>query len=543
MLEGFVPVPDEFARRYREAGAWEGHSLGWYVDDWARRFGDREAVTDGRVRLSYRQLSDVSTHLARHLRRQGIQPRARVLVQFPNVIDFLVLLFALFKADIIPVLALPAHREFEINKLIEHADAVGYAFATGLEDYDFSPMAGRIASQNPRVRYLLSETSSRLLDTIALDVLMQRPSGEVELHEPDPDDVALFLLSGGTTGVPKIIPRTHNDYAYNFRKCGAACGFTSETVYLAALSMAHNFPLGSPGLLATLQNGGRVVVAPDAKTDTAFRLMVKERVSVTAVVPAIAIRWAESDNVPSRDELRLQVLQVGGARLAVEAARRVRQRLGCQIQQVFGMAEGLINVTSLDDPDDVIDLTQGRPVSPLDEVLIVDTFDRPVPHGEAGHLLARGPYTIRGYYKAGAVNQDSFTEDGYYRTGDIVRWHASGNLVVEGRAKDLINRGGEKISAEEVENLLLAHPAVLECAVVAMPDPVLGERICAYVIPRHGTHLTLEMLTRHLNERGMAKYKWPERLEMVDRWPLTAVGKVNKKVLREQLRDKLNASS
>jgi 2,3-dihydroxybenzoate-AMP ligase len=203
------------------------------------------------------------------------------------------------------------------------------------------------------------------------------------------------------------------------------------------------------------------------------------------------------------------------------------------------MAEGLINVTSPDDPDEVIDETQGRPISPFDEVLIVDSFDRRVPLGQSGHLLTRGPYTIRGYYKADDVNKESFTADGYYRTGDIVHWDNSGNLVVDGRAKDLINRGGEKISAEEVENLLLAHPGVLECAVVAMPDAVLGERVCAYVIPRSGVELSLESITRHLAEHGVAKYKWPERLEFIDRWPLTAVGKIDKKVLRQQLRDKL----
>lgn len=540
MLDGFVPFPEAEARRYRDAGLWEGRALGWYVDDWARRYGAKEALSDGSTRLTYEDLAQMSTVLAHHLRDLGINPRDRVLVQLPNVIEFVILLFALLKADVIPVLALPAHREFEVMKLIEHAQAVGYVFSAGSPEFDYADMASRIVKEHPGVRYLLTDHASERgsLATVAIDELLARAGHpKPPLAQPDAADVAILLLSGGTTGVPKIIPRTHNDYAYNFRQSGLVSQFTDKTVYLTALSMAHNFPLGSPGILATFSHGGRVVVAADAKPETVFPLMVQEGVTVTAVVPAIAIRWAESDQVPSPDVLTLQLMQVGGSRLAPEAARRVRQRFRCQLQQAFGMAEGLINLTSPQDPDPVIDETQGRPMSPFDEVVIADAFDRPVPPGQSGHLLTRGPYTIRGYYRADAVNQESFTQDGYYRTGDIVHWDASGNLVVDGRAKDLINRGGEKISAEEVENLLLAHPSVLECAVVAMPDAVLGERACAFVIPREGVEVTLEAVTGHLAERGVAKYKWPERLEVMDQWPLTAVGKINKQVLRQRLQN------
>ena len=544
MLEGFTPVPEVQARRYRSAGVWEGRPLGCYVDDWAQRYGKRIALTDGAIQWSYEDIAALSTRLAQQLRARGLRPRDRVLIQLPNVVEFVILIFAMFKADLIPVLALPAHREFEITKLMEHAEAVGYAVPAKSPDFDYSAMAERIVAGNSRVKFLLTDGPRENRPSWSIAELLEEELSDLQpLQRPDPADVALFLLSGGTTGVPKIIPRTHNDYAYNFRQCGAVCHFGPDTTYMASLSMAHNFPLGSPGILATFHAGGRVVVARDARPETAFPLMISEGVTVTAVVPAIAIRWAESDLVPSAEHLKLKLLQVGGARLAAEAARRLRQALGCQIQQVFGMAEGLINVTSPDDPDQVIDETQGRPISPFDEVLVVDAFDRPVPPGENGHLLTRGPYTIRGYYRAGTVNEESFTPDGYYRTGDIVHWDASGNLVVEGRANDLINRGGEKISAEEVENLLLAHPGVLECAVVAMPDSVLGERACAYVIPRSGVELTLASLTSHLAATGVAKYKWPERLEITDRWPLTAVGKINKKALRQQLSDKLEATS
>ena len=236
------------------------------------------------------------------------------------------------------------------------------------------------------------------------------------------------------------------------------------------------------------------------------------------------------------------MLQVGGARLADELARKVRPVLGRTLQQVFGMAEGLLNYTRLDDPDDVVCTTQGRPMCPDDEVRLVDELDQDVPDGEPGSLLTRGPYTPRGYYRAAEQNARAFTADGWYRTGDIVPPHApTGNLVVEGRDKDMINRGGEKISAEEVENLVYQLPAVAQVAAVAMPDPQLGERVCVYVVPRPRPPLTLEEIRSFMDASGVARFKLPEHLVLVDELASTKVGKIDKKALRADIADRLAA--
>jgi 2,3-dihydroxybenzoate-AMP ligase len=268
-------------------------------------------------------------------------------------------------------------------------------------------------------------------------------------------------------------------------------------------------------------------------------------------VPALAIRWLEANAAERFDLSSLEVLQVGGARLVPEVARRIGPAIGCRVQQVFGMAEGLLNYTRLDDPAGVVVETQGRPLAPADELLIVGPDGEPVADGEPGELLTRGPYTIRGYYRAEAHNANAFTHEGFYRTGDIVRRDAGGNLTVEGRAKDLINRGGEKISAEEIENLLLAHPAVEEAAAVAMPHPVLGEQTCAYLVLRPESpgvrgcppedSVDLAAVSAYLDSRGVARFKWPERLEIVAALPLTNVGKVDKKKLRDDIAAKLAA--
>ncbi|WP_143137550.1 AMP-binding protein, partial [Burkholderia ubonensis] len=238
----------------------------------------------------------------------------------------------------------------------------------------------------------------------------------------------------------------------------------------------------------------------------------------------------------------LELVQVGGARFDPALAARAADGFGAQLQQVFGMAEGLVNYTRLDDPRELVTGTQGRPISPDDEIRIVDDDDRPVAPGEVGHLLTRGPYTIRGYYEAHAHNARAFTADGFYRTGDRVRVTATGHLIVEGRAKDQVNRGGEKIPAEEIEHLLLAHPGVVDAALVPMPDPYLGERSCAYVIRGTPAPGAAELI-RFVREQGVAAFKVPDRIEFVDVFPKTPVGKIDKRALRERIASQLSAAA
>ncbi|MCA3823095.1 MAG: AMP-binding protein, partial [Burkholderia sp.] len=308
------------------------------------------------------------------------------------------------------------------------------------------------------------------------------------------------------------------------------------------LPMAHNFTLCCPGTIGALLAGGRVVTTARPEPDQSFALIAQERVTHTALVPPLALLWLDEQPQRQADLSSLRVLQVGGARLMDHAAERVTPVLGCRLQQVFGMAEGLICCTRLDDSPERIAHTQGRPVSEADEVRIVDEAGAPVAPGEIGELQVRGPYTIRCYYRLADHNAAAFTADGFYRSGDRVRRTADGDLVVEGRDKDQINRGGEKVSAEEVENLLLAHPQVHDAAVVAMPDPMLGERTCAFVVARAPapTRLTLK---RYLRDCGLAAFKIPDRIEFMPRFPETGIGKTSKKSLRDLLRRQLQAAA
>lgn len=531
-LPGCPAWPEEFAARYRAAGYWRGETFGELLRAWAARSGEHTAVVDGDSRWSYRELDERAGRLAAGFARLGLRPRDRVVVQLPNTAAFFEVCFGLFRLGALPVLALPAHRSAEIGAFCAFTDAAAYIIPARHAGYDYRALARQVRARCPGLAHVIVAGDPD--EFTALDDLRGAPA---ELPEPRPGDVALFQLSGGSTGVPKLIPRTHDDYIYSLRASAEICRLDASSVYLAALPVAHNFPLSSPGALGALCAGGTVVLARSPSPDETFALIERERVSVTALVPPLAQLWVEAAATAAADLSSLRLLQVGGARLSPEVARWVRPGLGCQLQQVYGMAEGLVCYTRLDDPEEAVLHSQGRPISPDDEIRVVDEDGRPVAPGQVGQLLTRGPYTVRGYYRAEQQNAQSFTPDGFYRTGDLVRLRPDGGLSVEGRAKDQINRGGEKIAAAEIEQHLLAHPGVRDAALVALPDPFLGERSCAVVIPRGDPPSGGELLG-FLRQRGLAAYKLPDRVVFAESLPRTAVGKVNKPLLVEEVRSK-----
>ncbi|MFV2174387.1 (2,3-dihydroxybenzoyl)adenylate synthase [Actinomadura sp. LOL_016] len=534
-----IPWPAETAARYRAAGCWLGRPLGEHMWRWADAWGDRVAVVDGDVRLTFRELAVRADALARGLAGHGLGRGDTVLVQLPNRWDFVVTALACFRLGVAPVMMLPPHREYELTSIGRHVAAKALIVPDRWRGFDHRALAHRVAAALPEPPLVVVMGGGPRPGDVAGHELILR-DGDVagrrrwlDERAPDPGDVALFLLSGGTTGVPKLINRTHDDYEYNMRCSAAACGFGPGTVYLAVLPIGHNFPLGSPGVFGALSSGGRAVLLPSPRSDAVFAAIEAERVTATSAVPAVALSWAEAAAASRRDLSSLRHVHVGGSMLSPEVAATIGPALGCRLQQVYGMAEGLICYTRPDAPDEIAHATQGRPVSPYDELLVVDHEGRPVPAGAIGELLTRGPYTPRGYFGAPAQNRESFTPDGWYRTGDLVRITAEGNVVVCGRSKDLINRAGEKIAAGEIETLVQELPQVAEAAAVAVPDPAVGERVCLVVRLHPGHALTLAEVAGALTARGLAAFKIPERLEILDRLPHTPVGKPDKPALRD----------
>jgi 2,3-dihydroxybenzoate-AMP ligase len=538
-LDGITPYPQEFAERYRALGYWEDRTLGQWFDDTCERFSERVALVAGTEQITYRQLAERVERLALHLLEQGLRPLDRFVMQLPNIPEFVYLYFALQKVGVIPIMTLPLHRYTEIEQFVRLSEAVGYAIPEHLGDFSLVEMALRLQQEHPCLRrvFVVGETDQP--GWVSLTRLVQAesglPRGRLDEINVDPTLPALFQLSGGTTGVPKLIPRTHNDYLYNSKMTVAINDIHPDDALLVVLPLSHNFPLANPGLQSFMMRGARTALSTSTHPVDLFKRIAQERITHLELVPALLIRMLSDPALNDFDLSSLRVINTGGQKLQTEVKRRTEEMIpSCKVQEVFGMAEGLICYVRLDDPDEVRYETAGRPVSPGDEIRLVDEQGNEVPDGAIGELFTRGPYTLRGYYRVPEYNARTFTADGFYKTGDLMRRHPSGNYIVEGRKKDLINRGGEKISAEEVENLILAHPAVLNVACVPMPDAQLGERMCAFVVLRPGMTLTLQELTSFLLGKEIARFKLPERLEVLEELPLSRVGKVMKQALVEQ---------
>jgi 2,3-dihydroxybenzoate-AMP ligase len=546
MLDGVVPFPPEFAKRYRERGYWADKSLAEEFEVVFKRFASRIALIDRDKSITYAELDRLSTNLALHLLEAGFVPLDRVVVQLPNVAEFVILYFALQKIGCIPIAALVTHRFAEISQFVELSGAKACVIPEAHGDCDYAEIVNRIRKQIPTLKYgiLLGERRDGFLslpEMIATPAKLPAPAIS-KLHF-DATDPAVFQLSGGTTGIPKLIPRTHNDYAYNSKVAASVCGVTGDSILLIVLPIAHNLPLACPGIQGFMFHGGSVVVSMSARPEDMCALIEKHRVTHVKVVPALLIRLLNDPAVKNYDLSSLRYIQSGGQRLQPEVRLLSRKLIpSAFVQENFGMSEGLLMFVRIDDPEDVRLETVGRPVSPDDEVKILDDDDNEVPFGEVGELCCRGPYTLRGYFGVPEYNARTFTSDGFYRSGDLMRQHPSGNYMVEGRKKDLINRGGEKISAEEVENLILSHPAVKNVACIAVPDPDLGERMCACVLLKDGAELRFEALKTFLMGKEIAKYKLPERLEILADFPLSTFGKVSKKRLAEMISPKVAAA-
>jgi 2,3-dihydroxybenzoate-AMP ligase/malonyl CoA-acyl carrier protein transacylase len=533
-----APDGADRADRYRRAGYWTGETLApALLAVAAGRPPEQPALIGDSGTVTYGALAGRVAGAAHVFAAAGIGPGDRVIVHLPNSPELAVVLLALWQRGAVPVTALPAYREHELEHLAATSGAAAIAVGGWSRSRREDPLAvaRRVRERQPGLATLVVVSCG---DTVA-----ELGAGEVALpgsatateappvpSPPTGGSLALLLVSGGSTGMPKLVPRTHDDYLYNARISAEIGDLGTDTVYLAGLPAAHNFTLGCPGIIGTLLAGGSVVFSPRPDADAIVAAIAEHGVTATAAVPSLATaigRYArgKGERMPS-----LRILQVGGARLLPDAARALLADIGPRVQQVYGMAEGLLCFTRPGDPEEVVVQTQGRPASPADELRIVGPDGGAVDPGLTGELWTRGPYTISAYHGGGGT---AFTPDGWFRTGDLVRLHPTGNLVVEGRIKDVINRAGETVAAGEIELLVARHPAVAEVAAVPAGAADGGETIGVVVVvaPGHPAPSLLD-LRRFLDGQRVARHKFPERLVVLQAMPRTPAGKPDKALLR-----------
>jgi 2,3-dihydroxybenzoate-AMP ligase len=542
MLAGFVPWPSDEVARWKAAGWRDGRRIFDIVRGAAARWPDKVAVIEGQRSMTYSQVAAQAERLASALADTGLKPLDRVVMQLPNSVEFVIAFLAVTRLGAIPVMALRAHRHSEVRHFIEASGAVAYMVPGVFHQFDYRQLGQELQRDCPTLQNVFVLDDPLPGQASLRELIEHGTVASSVCPEADPDDVALMLLSGGTTSLSKLIPRTHDDYVLNARLCAQAAGFDEHTVFLALLPLGHNYNLASPGMLGVFCFGGTLVIGNGTEAEQVFPLIQQHRVTAMAAAVPLITSWLNSE-VPKRHDLgSLRVVQNGGAALAPELRRRIRSQWGATPQEIYGTAEGLINMTRLDDPDDRLFGSSGAPVCDDDEIKVVDENGLEVADGELGELLTRGPYTIRGYFNAPDKNLEAFTRDGFYRMGDYVRKRGR-YVYAEGRKKDLINRGGEKISCEEVENLIFKHPKVQQVALVAMPDPVFGEKACAFVVAKPGEQLGFDELIAFLKSQRIASFKLPERLELVDHFPTSLVGKILKRQLRDMIAERVKTEA
>jgi len=544
-----MPSPEEAVKEYYAKHWWLGLTFGDILDQAADIYPHREALVTERMRLTYDQFRKKVNQVAIAFLELGIKKEDKVLIQLPNWEEFFFVFFALHKIGAVAVLGLPRHAEREVEYLCALTEAVAWVVPSRYKKIEYPPLVKSIQSKSLNLKWTIVIGDDVPEGCLSFNEMVSRvkmekyPDDYLEHYRPDPLDVANILLTGGTTGLPKGVPRTHNDHICNGYYWMRAWERTSYDNCLIATPVGHNLAHVC-AIYPMVIAGGKLTVITSTASKEILETIEAEKITCLTLVPAQLATLLNEPSLGKYNLSSLQSIQSGGAHVAPELVKGVYEKIGCHFSNDFGMAEGPCSCTRRGDPEEIVRTTVGIPLCPYDQFKIVDENEEEVPMGTEGELVAKGPGVFTGYYKAEEENRKVFTHDGFFRTGDLGKMiNKEGYLRITGRKKDIIIRGAENISATEVEELILTHTSVEDTAVVGMPDPILGERVCAYLKLAKDKMLSFDELISHLRQKGASVLLLPERLEIVEELPLTNVGKVDKKSLREWIGAKLRDES
>lgn len=543
--------------RYREAEVekytkyrwWLGVTFSDLLDKAADLYPKKEALIDDRVRLTYGELRERVDRLAIGLLHLGLGKGDTVLLQLPNWAEFVFSYFALQKIGCIPVLLISGYRRLEVSHLSRLTETKAWIVPDVYRKMDYLSFIGEVKKENPQLQYTISvrAQSQDGIFTTSLERIMERELSDEDQHQlvarrPDPNDVAHILPSGGTTGLPKGIPRTHNDYICNAEYVAKIGEMSSHDIWLVAAPVGHNLGL-LVGVTGWIFMAAKLVLLDSTRPEDICATIQGEKVSFMPIVPSLLKRILDLERLGEYDLSSLKKISAGGEASSPELVWKAYEKIGCTYINEFGMSEGLLCRTRLDDDIETISTTVGKPCCPYDEVKILDDGGRELPLNRDGELAAKGPGIFAGYLKNPEENRKSFTKDGFFRTGDLARIDDSGNIRITGRIKDIIIRGGENISPAQVEDLLISFPGVADAAVIGIKDKQLGEKVCAYIRPVPGAKLDPEEIKKFMESRGASKLLIPERFEFIDSLPMTQAGKHDKKALREDIKRRTGSIS
>jgi 2,3-dihydroxybenzoate-AMP ligase len=543
-LKGLPKHRAEDAQRYNRYRWWMGLTLGDVLDRFADVFPEKEAVVDDQRRLTGAEVRDRANRLAVSFARLGIEKGDSVLLQLPNWSEYVIAYFAMQKIGAIPVILISGYRQLEVSHLGQLTQAKAWIVPDVYRKLDYLSFIDDVRHQNPQLEHVISVRAQEAGKpfTASLESLMElklSPSdlGLLEKRRPEPTEVSHVLPSGGTTGLPKGIPRTHNDYISNVEFLHKGWEMHPGDTALIVVPVGHNLALLN--VVGSFLFGFKLVLADSTRPSDICSLIQDEKVTYMPTVPSLVRRIIELPEIGNYDLGSLKKISAGGEPSTPDLIREVYERLRCTYINEFGMSEGLLCRTSLRDDIETICNTVGKPCCPYEDVRILDGKGNPLPANVDGELAAKGPGIFAGYLKNPEENKKSFTADGFFRTGDQARMDERGCLKITGRIKDIIIRGGENISPGQIEDLLCSHPDIAEAAVIGMPDKEVGERVCAYVRLAPGCVADSDAIRRFMENKGASKLLIPEHFVFVEALPMTQAGKHDKKALRRDIEQRL----
>ena len=546
LLDGFIPYRKEEAERYNRLQWWAGLTFGDILDRAADLYPNKEAFVDSESRLTFAQARDRVNRLAIGLMNLGIEPTERVLVQLPNWNEFVYVYFALQKIGAIDVLLIDRYRQYEINYLFQLTGATTWVLPGKYKKTDYLPIIRDVLKESPHVKNVILVRGGDQRDYLRLETLIEDAEltdenmAALAQRRPDPMQVAHMGPTGGTTGLPKVVPRTHNDLICGSEYAAKAWEMDVRDTCLLVGPIGHDLTF-SKGLLGSILTYGKTVFLDSTDLVDICRTIEREKVTALVWVPTLAKRLVGFETLVNYDLSTLKKMHCGGGASLPDLIKDVREKLGCSYFNGYGATEGQTTLTRSDDNLETLYTTVGRPTCPYDSYKVVDRNGKKLPTNTPGELLIKGPGVFTGYYKNPEENEKVFDKDGFFKTGDVAKIDEKGYITLVGRIKEMINRGGESISAVEIEKLISDHPDVALVAVIPMPDPEMGERVCAYIQPRPGAGLCFENIISFLKERKASVIHFPERIEFIDAMPFTKAEKIDKRVLKEDIEEKIKS--
>lgn len=538
----------ELSKGYKKKNWWLGMTIGDILDKNADLYPKKEALVGQGQRFTYAELRRTADRMAYRLLEKGLRPGDRVMLQLPNWPEFILSHYALQKAGLVMVLLTVNHTAREIAHLAELTQPKGWILPNRYRNTTYQPIIQTVLEKVPGLETVIMTGETvpsgfhRFSDLTADGIEPEKIRQAIEKAHLDPGDVCYLLPTGGTTNLPKCAVRTHNDYLCNVEYVSYAWDINTTDTSLVATTVGHNL-----ALLVTISgpifHGAKIVLMDSTRPEDFCRLVEEEKVTCTGLVPTLMSRFVAYEKLEAYDLSSLTKVYVGAANSPPELVKRVEKRLGSFYTNAFGMVEGPCSQTRPSDSLEVRTETIGLPVCPYDDFRTLDMDGNKTPVGVEGEMAARGPGIFSGYYRNPQTNQFAFTPDGYFRTGDLAVIDKKGRVRITGRIKDVIIRGGENISARDVEDIISSHPLVEYVAAVGMPDDDLGEQVCAFVKPIEGASITHEDVVAQMEHYGAAKALFPGCSEIVDNIPLTAAGKADKKILRQKINEKYKTNA